>query len=88
MSKDIEEIARAISIPEHHTGWELLSETQRDLYRMQAGYAYSVMEKRLGEAYDEGVEDGIGWHCFPESGPRPQWMRSALNNESKPGENG
>jgi hypothetical protein len=31
------------------------------------------------EAYEEGVEDGIAWHCFPESGPRPTWeARAAL----------
>jgi Lar family restriction alleviation protein len=40
----------------------------------------TIVERRIGElaerAYAEGVEDGIGWHCFPESGPRPQWIDS------------
>lgn len=39
LDKLIERVARAISVPEHHAGWEHLSATEQDLYRMQADYA-------------------------------------------------
>lgn len=32
-------IARALSIPEHHTGWDKLTDRERDLFYMQADYA-------------------------------------------------
>lgn len=38
------QVARAISIPQHHTTWDLLSEREKDLFYMQAGYAIDTME--------------------------------------------
>ena len=35
----VERVARAISVPQHHTTWDLLTEVEQDLYRQQARYA-------------------------------------------------
>ena len=40
----VERVARAISVPQHHTGWDMLSDTEKDLFYMQAGYAIAAME--------------------------------------------
>ena len=40
-----------------------------------------LIEKLVREAYEEGVEDGIGWHAYPESGPQPQWIDSVARVE-------
>ena len=40
-----------------------------------------VTEAQLRAAYEEGVDDGIGWHCYPESGPQPQWIDSVARLE-------
>jgi len=39
----IEAIARAISIPQHHTTWDLISDMEKSLFFMQAGYAVKAM---------------------------------------------
>jgi dsDNA-binding SOS-regulon protein len=39
------------------------------------------VEMLVRNAYEEGVEDGIGWHCYPESGPQPQWIDSVARVE-------
>ena len=39
----IEKVARAISIPQHHTGWDSLTSMQKDLFYMQADYAIKAL---------------------------------------------
>jgi hypothetical protein len=52
----VERVARAISIPEHHTSWDSLSETERDLYRMQADYALKAI---LSTGDDAGLAERL-----------------------------
>ena len=35
-----------------------------------------MVERLVREAYEEGVEDGVGWHAAPMGDPRPQWLDS------------
>lgn len=37
-------VARAISIPQHHTTWDTLTEREKDLFYMQADYAIYAMQ--------------------------------------------
>lgn len=46
----IEEMARALSVPQHHTPWDLLSEVEKNLYRMQADYALKSIGPDVIEA--------------------------------------
>jgi hypothetical protein len=41
------DVARAISVPEHHTTWGILTDAQKDLYYMQAEYAISAMRASI-----------------------------------------
>lgn len=42
---DIWRVARAISIPQHHTTWDLLTEREKDLFYMQAEYAIGTINE-------------------------------------------
>ena len=48
--KLVEQVARAISVPEHHTTWDLLSEMQKSLYYMQAQAAIAAHSAFIREA--------------------------------------
>jgi hypothetical protein len=39
----VERVARAISIPQHHTTWDILTWQEKDLFYTQADYAISAM---------------------------------------------
>jgi hypothetical protein len=61
----LEAVARAIAIPEHHTGYDRLTAQEKDLYRMQAYYAMAEMRYpapvpdevvRLREACGDALE--------------------------------
>lgn len=55
-------IARNLSVPEHHTTWDLLTERQKDLYFMQAQYAYSTIQPQL-EKMREALKE-YGSHMY------------------------
>lgn len=38
-----ETVARALSIPEHHTGWDLLTDAEKDLFYRQADCALTAL---------------------------------------------
>lgn len=70
----VERVARALSVPEHHTGWRYLSGQEKNLYRMQAEYALKeITATRSGDkerarmayktGYQEGVADADGLFC-------------------------
>lgn len=40
----VERVAKAISVPQHHTTWDMLSEQEKDLFYMQAEYAIAAIE--------------------------------------------
>jgi hypothetical protein len=77
----VERVARAISIPEHHTSWDSLSETERDLYRMQADYALKAILSTGDDAglveliercqriadYSEAYRSGVAASCLREA---------------------
>ena len=46
----IERAARALSVPEHHTTWDILTPMQQDLYYMQARAVLSALREP-----DEGM---------------------------------
>lgn len=39
----LERVARAISVPQHHTTWDTLTWQEKDLFYMQADYAIKAM---------------------------------------------
>ena len=51
----IERAARALSVPEHHTTWDILTPMQQDLYYMQARAVLSALREP-----DEGMIEA-GW---------------------------
>jgi hypothetical protein len=81
-SSDIEELVERL-----RNRAEMMNEDPRAAswsndFRQAADTLLAIQGERdalAKEAYEEGVEDGIAWHCFPESGPRPTWeARAAL----------
>lgn len=52
----IERVAQAISIPEHHTTWDLLTDAQKDLYRHQAHYAVQLLTQPTSPTAEVDVE--------------------------------
>jgi hypothetical protein len=48
----VERVARAISIPQHHTTWDILTWQEKDLFYTQADYAISAMRSATPQAED------------------------------------
>lgn len=53
-----EKVARALSVPQHHTGWPLLSFAEKDLYYMQADAAISAVMQDLEAPSEEVLKHG------------------------------
>jgi hypothetical protein len=49
---DLWKMARALSIPEHHTTWDLLSEVEKDRHFRQAQWAYREFARQATEPSD------------------------------------
>jgi hypothetical protein len=58
-----ERVARALSIPEHHTTWDLLTDRQKDLYRMQADYACKEFAAIASVPPVPIDDDRLRWNC-------------------------
>lgn len=47
MGEMIERVARAISVPQHHTTWDLIPEVEKALFYMQARTAMETVRQEL-----------------------------------------
>jgi hypothetical protein len=70
-----EEIARALSIPQHHTTWDTLTWQEKDLFYMQADYALHVFASRLSPTPETGLVEALREYGTHKSGCR---MRVAM----------
>jgi len=57
----IERAARALSVPEHHTTWDILTPMQKDLYYMQARAVLSALREPDEGMIDVGLKAYLGW---------------------------
>ena len=53
----VEELARALSIPQWHTAWDALPDREKDLYFMQAYYVRPILTRLTTEAHAAGVAE-------------------------------
>lgn len=67
----IEKVARALSIPQHHTTWDTIPEVEKDLFYMQADYAIYAIREALSQspAIDPRVEEAMAGATGISSGP-------------------
>jgi hypothetical protein len=57
MTEMREKIARACSIPQHHTTWDTLTWQEKDLFYMQADYVIALIEPVMEE--NEGLKHDL-----------------------------